>query len=768
MSGATEYFDAPVLINVGEFMRSPGSHFYIPAYQRDISWSTDNVVRLFDDVVSGVGALKGDKQSISFIGAMVCFHDQKYNTIDPKIRTDVPSRVLTVVDGQQRLVALTMVAGVLHDYLRVNLNHLPDGDWLKDQVIETNGQLEEILEEKRRIGETDFYPRMIRAYADQWAKETKHATYTSPLSSFVAYYHAFRGGHPEAQYHHKIPRGSGADHNRFGKVLKQISSQIKGIIAEKEGLENLLPPVAEMAESKGIMSALFRVDGIPSESSFDSNDEESCKIFRAVVLARYILERIHFVVVTVKGKEDYAFDIFESLNTTGQILTAFETFVPEVIKYVRPENYGDSLSKFHMDAVKDYLGGFAAGDQKIRVTRDIIVFFALAETGDKVSRMLREQRGYLRGKYESAGDSMQAREGFTQHLMHATAVHQHLWVGKKNLPDYPNSPFRGFSANTSGLIAEANFALSFLGEAKNDIVRAVITRFYERVLLADDNEKEACVVNFCKAVKAIAAFFTLWRASRNDTDGVDSRYRSLLEGNAKAGIAPLHRRSGTVPMAEDLQKSLVYFLKEDGGNLPRKITSMEKWVEHVTKNPVYTIRGVSVLLVLMAFHNAIPDEEKPGFLKPALEGVSPVISSDAWFRKGHETVEHVIPQSHAVALGVDAEVLNYLGNLTLVPRQVNSILSSRPWEQKRLIFKALAAETEEERNDTLQRANFLSEDAQKALSESAHLPLVKAMPLAFGDVVDAESAQRVIAERGENLAEMAWRNLSDWINFDAE
>ena len=31
-------------------MRQPGQAFFIPAYQREYSWSTDNIVRLFDDV----------------------------------------------------------------------------------------------------------------------------------------------------------------------------------------------------------------------------------------------------------------------------------------------------------------------------------------------------------------------------------------------------------------------------------------------------------------------------------------------------------------------------------------------------------------------------------------------------------------------------------------------------------------------------------------------------------------------------------------------
>ena len=43
------------------------------------------------------------------------------------------------------------------------------------------------------------------------------------------------------------------------------------------------------------------------------------------------MNRVQVVVVSA-SKEEYAFDMFESLNTTGEPLTAFETFRPRVIE----------------------------------------------------------------------------------------------------------------------------------------------------------------------------------------------------------------------------------------------------------------------------------------------------------------------------------------------------------------------------------------------------------------------------------------------------
>lgn len=774
-----EYFDPPpALKSAGAFMGEPGSHFYIPAYQRGFAWLPSNVERLFDDIVTGAGVLHKDDKSISFIGAMVCFHDLRYTTIDPLIRPDVPARVLTVVDGQQRLIALTMAAGILHDYLRVKAQKLPDC-WLKNQTQEAQAQLEGMLEEKTNYGETEFYPRMIRAYADQWARTTDNAKYLSPLSNFVSQYHAFRAANPKKHYVHKIPQGIPQDeiatHRSFESIMRKMRSEVGEIVSGKRRKEDrgeyVLPPVAEMAApSSGLLSALFRIDEMPEQ--IDENDGLACEVFRATVLARYIMEKIHFVVVTVKHKEDYAFDIFESLNTTGQILTAFETFVPEVVKYVEPENYGMSESKKHMDGVKKYIDGLGKENQKNRTTAEMITSFALAETGEKVSLLLREQRGYLRRAYKQSGDDIAARERFTRHFMHTSAVYQHLWFGEPDLPDYPDSPFRGWGDQTQKLVGEANFCLYFLVAAGNDIARAVIARFYERVMLADDGEKEACVVNFCKAIKAIAAFFALWRSSRPGTDGIDQRYRRLLKGHndkedSANNVAAICRQHGIAPVAADIQAAFVRSLKKDGGNSRRTISSVDEWAGYVNNIPVYPLKGVSQFLLLLAFHDAIPDDDGSGILRRATPNASPLISPNTWLAKDHETVEHVIPQGQASALGIQAEELDYLGNLTLLPRVINSILGDRPWGEKRVIYQILAAETEDARRDMLASADFLNEDSKQKLAKSVHLPLVKAMPLNFGNAKDADSAREVIRKRGENLARMAWLKLSDWVGFDA-
>jgi uncharacterized protein with ParB-like and HNH nuclease domain len=96
-----------------------GQGCYIPAYQRPYSWDRDNIARLYEDVVHGIQQLFDRPDTINFIGTIIAVHDTRYQTIEPMIRPEVPSRVMTIIDGQQRLSTVLMSNIALHDYVRL-------------------------------------------------------------------------------------------------------------------------------------------------------------------------------------------------------------------------------------------------------------------------------------------------------------------------------------------------------------------------------------------------------------------------------------------------------------------------------------------------------------------------------------------------------------------------------------------------------------------------------------------------------------------------
>ena len=73
------------------------------------------------------------------------------------------------------------------------------------------------------------------------------------------------------------------------------------------------------------------------------------ELTRLLVFSKYFLERVLLVRIKTKD-ESYAFDMFESLNTTGTELTAFETFKPQIIRNEGIREYeGSEVEKYILE-----------------------------------------------------------------------------------------------------------------------------------------------------------------------------------------------------------------------------------------------------------------------------------------------------------------------------------------------------------------------------------------------------------------------------------
>ena len=93
-------------ICVGDLLS--GLHVYeIPAFQRDYSWNEQNAQRLLDDIVNACDIARESAEPLPFFLGTMLFVD-----------SDEPAssiRSALVVDGQQRLITLTILVSVLRD-----------------------------------------------------------------------------------------------------------------------------------------------------------------------------------------------------------------------------------------------------------------------------------------------------------------------------------------------------------------------------------------------------------------------------------------------------------------------------------------------------------------------------------------------------------------------------------------------------------------------------------------------------------------------------
>ena len=759
-------FNTPTMDSAFQLLGQNGRCFYIPAYQRDFSWGTDNIERFFEDIGAGIERLLNQEEDevVTFLGTTICFHDTHYKTIHPIVRNDVPAAVWNVVDGQQRLTLLLLVAASLHDFLRVAGKRDLGSAMLMEKRATCMANLRTILEEERVTADDVLhYPRMIRAFDDQWATTIANQRYHSPLSHFIASYGAYHRANSSANAYKHQPLPTDGEqahkgHQKFLRTSAKVKNAVKRICT---GKADNFPSVKLLMEKSAVLSGLLNIGEVPSDDGFDSENDKHAQVARAIILASYILNKIHFVTL-VTLDENYAFDIFEALNTTGQVLTAFETFRPEVIRAEGIEKFERSESKKHTDAVDDYLKNLKGENEKSKTTGELLISFALAEDGATIPKDLRSQRKYLRDSYGRSG-ALSSRREFTHHLMHAGDVMQ-IWKREKGM-QIP-ALFHA-DASLKREAETAQFCVDFLAAPNHHIVRALITRFYEAARLADEGQKREKTADLFSVIKALAAFYAIWRGSREGTDGIDNRHRKLMREHFSRMVLSSDSGARTPRNAElsaqTVKRLLVSLLADNGGDSERKIQSRRDWVKHATSVPIYSTKDIARFLLFVAADRSRPKDN--GLLEAVRDGVCPpLIAEDAWGKDDYATIEHVIPQSEWSRLECEKEELDRLGNLTLIPHRTNSLLSNRPWREKKAIFRALSAGTDSELQDAINASHFPPEHRDSEDLRARYLPMTEAVARCekFEKIEDFEA-------RGKNLAELAWRRLAvEWLGFDDE
>lgn len=522
---AKEIFEAESQ-SVRKLLSEPGVGFYVPPYQRPYSWAKDKVERLLEDTLHGFRKLVDSDESFTFLGSIITIHDRDHVTIQPIVKPDVPARVLNVIDGQQRLTTLLLICVALHNLtglmraklLRPFKGNVPDApdpiNWLDGQTLTAQAAVQDTFMQLQPHGSARRYPRMIRAFDDQWSRTKDHAKYSSPVAHLINSYFAILDESKPTEYKPAVRdklriEGEDALVGRYTQIVKVLKSIYSGKI--EEDLEEF-PSIDQIRKCAHFQKALLNHEFPPEVDEYLSTktaSEEFKGLLRLVLFTNYVLDRI--AVTVVKGKnEDYAFAVFESLNTTGEPLTAFETFRPRVVSAEELGKYENSTSRQYIDQIADYLAGFKAGEPLQTATRDLLVYFAAAETGEKLSKRLAEQRSYLKSQFERHEKHESQRVAFVRHLRDTALFVQYAWIGKDGHSVLQELPV---SATTDTV----KLCLAFLAKSGHTMTIAPLVRFYAAALAAPDTAQAQKAAEFETAIKAITAFSILWRASRRGT-----------------------------------------------------------------------------------------------------------------------------------------------------------------------------------------------------------------------------------------------------------
>ncbi|ENX40070.1 DUF262 domain-containing protein [Acinetobacter courvalinii] len=776
-----------------ELLADRGLGLYIPSYQRPYSWDKDKVSRLIEDISHGFKTLLKSDDSFTFLGTVITIHDVNNSTVQPIVRADVPSKVLTVIDGQQRMTTLLLVCIALHNTLslmhkqftkktkslfneyeklanegaEISLeleSHITALEWLDGQTKEALSALADTFYEKYSFGKSPLYPRMIRSIDDQWSKSPANKKYDSPIANLTFNYitEIDKVDYDVIEYkpskRNSNIEGEEALVDRFNqlmKILKSIINNRSNVADEIEEVPNIDDIYASDSFQEGLLNHVAPVQNIqnlqePEKEIFD-------KLSLLVFYARYVLHRV--VLTVVKGKnEDYAFTIFESLNTTGEPLTAFETFKPRVVNAVGLADYEDSIEKALLDQVSEYLCIFSVGPELQKATKELLIHFFSSYSGLKISGRLAEQRSELKTSFEEATDPL----AFIKMLSYCANFKKYFWESDSY------TDIQKFF-NHHQLSTTSKLGLKFFKDINHTIVIPILTLFFSQVVDAQDqNEKAQRFKDFEEAIKAMLAFSTLWRATRRGTGGIDNEYREILSKSEMPSglprLAKLYMQDKVINI--DLFKAELKSRLLDAER-KGKVQNKENFINLATYQPIYKSSKLAKFILLAAHHDAVADTVYEGLLIKGKDLSNPCLNLESYVDDRNLSLEHIAPQSNngswEQAIYEHGDLIDTLGNLILVSHELNSSLGNRVWAEKRIFYKVVGAQDQNSAAEILREAAETKNIRFGALTQEL-LQVQKYMPnlIALGSMTKPWSTDFIIT-RSKRLYELAWDELINWL-----
>ncbi|MCS4153339.1 hypothetical protein GGQ03_000596 [Salinibacter ruber] len=475
------------------------------------------------------------------------------------------------------------------------------------------------------------------------------------------------------------------------------------------------------------------------------------------LLSFYFLDRCCMTVIS-PDREELAFDMFQSLNATGTPLTAIEVFKPLVVK--SEEDYGsgykNSKSKKHYDNIERLFNRVTSISTKSTRTNKLVTNFALTFSGEKLPSRFGKQRKWLQNEYRGRGGISEKRD-FTKVFSDVSSYFYDAWTLYD--PDEGEYLDKIRTHEDAGI---ASVCFLYLKSVNHNIANGHLSRFYSRILNDTGGDP---VTEFVEAVKATAAFYTLWRSTQS-TSGLDNVYRRLMRHGGFEDNPAVQPMRWTGPDGSLTSNNLKRYFQDvlDRRNIEEK----EKWVERPTQgNLSYdTIKKVCRFCLFAASHDTIVDDSTPGLAKEGSSGSSPYLTVDQW-KSSDLQLEHIAPADPPDGHNWDDEMyitgsFQDIGNLTLLPKDVNVSVGNKGWVEKRLYYMHLGLDDPDEireiREEAEENGISLSEDAIKTLKESnyhKHLaPLTKRE-----EPVDHDFVQ----ERGRNISRLVWGQISPWI-----
>ena len=750
---------------IAHYEDNPG--YRIPEYQRPYDWSKENIDRLMMDIFSGFERLSRSTgaNAFTFLGTLILVKDERQEQ-------EFKGKSLSIVDGQQRLTTLTLLACALIERLRVLRKDIPEiskriDDWIKIEQKDLEEKLAECVFGGQKIGNREYYPfpRIVRS-EDYRANESKVEEIKSGIAKFLVAFEKFISDESKIEF--QMPDlGDTREAKKIIKNFHTIREYCKHLNDKKWYEDNdckLIPPksfshggykqlwgkLRDSFEDINPSSELSKIDNHPQS--------EVHSYFRTLMLAAYFCKCIAVTIVVTEDR-DAAFDIFDALNTTGEPLTALETLKPEVIqtedkrkdrKYARSDC---EIAFQEIDEImeKDHPGTKEKQDE----TKELVIMFCLFLEGLQISRELSIQRKELRRLFDKSCEAENGSVNFMQALANISLYRSTYWITKNSGLINANHP----NAEEAD---EIKFLCAFIREMKATRTLPILARYWI------DGKDKGDFGDYIEVLRAVSSFLAIRRAATGTTDGIDTCFRQIMEhgdSNKKFGlcVGPSFDRPILSPNA--LKKALLSKLSSSKVKFASK---KEKWMDYVVDTPIYDRSAPLARFILFcATHHAAPDTKHPGLL--TRESISPngsYMSFMHWASEDYRSVEHVAPNADEPegwdgGIYANARLRGTLGNLVLLPTKENSAIGNVPWSKKKIFYTALTREKTTDREAAIESAKRegmrFSTKTEKMLKDGKRFSMLDGI-----ETVEEWDAE-FIKKRSRRLAGLAWDQLWPWL-----
>lgn len=768
--------------NLQCFFSQPGRGFYVPYYQRPYAWDSENAKKLVTDIFYGIKRTITKPNNSLFLGTVI-LHNEK--DVKVGVHADTPNlltKVSNVVDGQQRITSIAMLACVMSQCVSEMVTLLlklepPPIDIVKliDDLKNQKLHLEEFysVEIKNSAANPRIKPLIIRAgeigsnpSSDQWTLAGKvinfYRSNTSAfLSDFITSDSAIMSTNDE----------------RIQSVIDVFKEQIKDQLKE-----------ADLAVATGLLNSTGTSGGSlynfiaypPDIQNLQMLEHDSQKVVCAGILllaACYFLKNCCHLVVIECADLDLAFDMFQSLNATGTPLTAFEVFKPHLVKEWG-SNYA-SIVKPEVDRIEKVFETESTAALKEDLTDRVLVSTARIYNGKEISAKFSEERDWLVDSLPKATPTLAPT--VVIYIADQAEYCQNFIEPRKpsrNSVDFALVTHLMDLGIKNQQADEASLCVYYLREAGHVFAHNVLSLFYSNLLRAQGTP---ALVNhaadeFLSASKALAAFFTLWMGAGKG-GFPDATYKKLFQQNAPNITVTTGSANQTAAyVKEAFRNALIQRVIYDELN-PNNAKLL--WVNEAKNFAWYTKKAVCKFALFVASHDAATDLNagKEGLFTNGMKNSANMLNCRAWHGSNYEVIEHVAPRDKPTPIKFQTHfddsvypgnksVVDRIGNLSLLSREINSSISSE-WPEKVFYYWSLttpSSTTAGPNGAALQKAlglTSLPPSLSSLVASSNYVPHLA--PLAYRGTLGLKWDSSFIEQRSEHICERVFDTLDRWL-----